>query len=198
MTVEVGTIPVPVTPTGDEAQVVAEDDYSYNRTQRPTDFSDPLDLSTPVVPEEEAPPEPEVPEVPVEEPPSVEEETKPEEVPEEELVKARQEVGGHLDKILEEKTGVGLDGVVEAITTLLSWYNDILSLEANQTPVQESPVPNRSAPQFQRSKGREALPTQASYDFRRSQILSMSPEEYERNAQAITVAWQRGRVLNDL
>lgn len=102
-----------------------------------------------------------------------------------------------LETVLQERTGVGLDGIVEAVTTLLSWYNDILSVEAqSQQQVKPQQAP-KAPPTFLRSQGRETTPAAKAYDYRKSEILAMSPDEYARNAQRITNAYINGRVLND-
>ena len=36
------------------------------------------------------------------------------------------------------------------------------------------------------------------YDFRHSEILAMTPKQYQDNVRAITQAWSRGRVLKDV
>lgn len=204
MTVEVGSVPVTDStpssvPTEAPPVSLSEDTAAartLNRTTRPTDLSDdPLDITPKTVP-------------PTGEEAKVEEETKVEEVEEEEkpeeekqdeeeaAKKAKEEFTTNLDNILTEKSGVGLDGVVEAITTLLSWYNDILAIEAGQSaPPQSAPS---SPPQFQRSQGRAPLPAQTSYDYRKSEILAMDAGTYSKNAQSITNAYLKGRVLNDV
>lgn len=188
---------VPTTLSEDTA---AARTFNRTRTVINDDGDDPLNIDPPAKVEptgKDAQVDPkdvkEEEEVKPEETKDEEEKTEPDE---EEVKKARQEVGGHLDKILEEKTGVGLDGVVEAITTLLSWYNDILSIDMKapeNVPPQAPP-----APAFQRSHGRTPLPAQTSYDFRKSEILAMDNATYQRRAQDITNAYLRGRVLNDV
>lgn len=176
-------------------RVVLEGGGTLSQKQFAVDTSDPLDLSAPA-PEEKPEEKPAEEEKPNENPPiepdkesTTEEST---ETPPEE-VQRLEAFSTDLDKALEAKTGVGLDGFVEAVTTLLSWYNDILALEQQQkTPT----TPN--VPSFQRSTGRNPSPATNSYDFRRSEILAMSPQDYDKNADAITRAWQAGRVLNDV
>lgn len=208
MTVEVGTVAVTdTTPSSvpNNTEVSLADDTAaaktLNRTSRPTDLTDdPLDITPKTVEpsgNEAQLDEQQTGEETSEENPEEETKQEEEEQSEEEKVKkAREEVGNHLDGILNEKTGVGLDGVIEAITTLLGWYNDILSLEGQ--PQTSSPQTPAAAPNFQRSQGRTPLPAQTSYDFRKSEILAMDNATYSKRAQDITNAYLRGRVLNDV
>lgn len=191
-----------------------------------TDTSDPLDLDSPPsteeVKEEEQPPSPVAEEEKVEEnkegePPvpeekqeiegekEGEEEEKPEGEEEEDTKKHRETFVTDLDEVLKEKTGVDLAGITEALVELLTWRNDILSLEAQQKQqaTQKEPVRPQQPPSFQRSTSKTGSPNPAesAYDYTYSQILDMAknnPVEYDRQNQRITQAFMKNRVLMDV
>lgn len=212
----------------DEAPVMASRRYTV------TDTSDPLGLDDPPSPpeelaeekeelKEEVPPSPS----PAEEPSVVTEET-PEQVVDnkeentevdaedtekkDETVEEQDEGDKHketfvsdLDTVLKEKTGVDLAGITEALVELLTWRNDILSLEAQQkqqnTQINE-PVRPQQPPSFQRSTSKTGSvnPAEGAYDYTYSQILDMAknnPSEYDRQSQRITQAFMKNRVLMD-
>ena len=113
--------------------------------------------------------------------------------PEEEELKYREKFTTDLDSILEEKTGVNLQGITEVLAELLQWRNDILALELEQ---KQSQQPRSNIPTAVRPQGRESVQSR-NYDFRQSEIDSMDTATYARNRQAITNAYLSGRVLRD-
>ena len=161
------------------------------------DGEDPLDLSPKKEVQRDIPSQNEV---------VAPEETKPEEeqvqdVSEEETIQESpqysKEFNNDLEKVLEARTGVGLDGIVEAVTTLLSWYNDTLKLQIEQ---EQQPTPQaapKAPPTFSRSQGRNPSPAANAYDFRLSEIQAMDAQTYAQNAQKITNAFLNKRVLMD-
>lgn len=177
-----------------ENEQLDESEAYINRTSIATNVEDdPLDLSNMAKPEEPdtAPAEPEV-QTEVTNETVSEEETPP---ADDETLKRHEEFTSNLSEALEAKTGVNLDGIVEVLTTLLTWHNDILQAESQMGKNTQSV--NTTAPNFQRSQARTPLPAATTYDYRMSEILAMSPQDYEKNAQKITNAFMQGRVLKD-
>lgn len=107
------------------------------------------------------------------------------------------EFNNDLEKVLEARTGVGLDGIVEAVTTLLTWYNDTLKIQAEEAQQAKPQAAPKAPPTFSRSQGRNPSPGANAYDFKLSEIQAMSSEEYAKNAQKITNAFLKNRVLRD-
>lgn len=186
-----------------------------NRTYTMTDTSDPLDLSEPEVEEEKQKEEDGVnhddiskeKEQVVDETPDIEQNNQQtdqqegtDEQQKEEVEKSQEDIEhekflSSLNSTLERETGVPLSGIVDALVELLMWRKDILAIEEQQ---QQKPV--TPPPAFQRSSGRAGgspNPADRSYDFRYSEIIKMTPEEYDRNAQKITDAFINQRVLMD-
>jgi hypothetical protein len=106
-----------------------------------------------------------------------------------------------LDSVLNERAGVDLNGVIEALTELLQWRNDILAMGLSPEPEQlDTALPGRvpRTGTVQRSTGRNPVPTgRSNFDYSLSQINSMSTKEYESQRESIHKAFLSGRVLKD-
>lgn len=132
--------------------------------------------------------------------PEVEEKKEDTEAEKAELDEAGKQFLSSFDRVLQHETGVDFKGIVEVLTELLQFRNDIaaMALEPEEKEEESSTLPTPKVPQaVQRSKGRSTSnPGGArNYDFTRREIQAMSTQEYESKADAITAAYLNGRVL---